>query len=471
MKKMVNLFNILMLVFLTLSPAASPVLASANPAPTRAATSPNLVVSNTLAAAQTPSSIWDPTVVPSVASENDPNAIEVGVKFRAETAGYITSIRFYKGTNNTGTHLGNLWTNTGQLLATATFANETASGWQQVDFATPVLINANTTYVASYHTDVGYYSVDGGYFSASGIDLPPLHALEDGIDGGNGVYQYGTSGFPNNSYNASNYWVDVVFASDTALNVPVVTQVFPTQGAFGVSTSANLTATFNKDMDPNTIDSTTFELRDGANNLVTGTFSYDAATFTATLDPVNTLANGSFTATIRGGTTDPRVKDIDGNALSQDYVWTFSTSTCDSILNPIVCENTKPGNPSSEWDISGSGDPSIQGFATDISVDQGQTVHFKIDTNASGYRLDIYRMGYYAGLGARKVASVLPTASLPQNQPACLTDDTTGLMDCGNWAELSLLDRSCGCHFRHLLRQSHPGGQWWGQPYRFRRSR
>jgi hypothetical protein len=105
------------------------------------------------------------------------------------------------------------------------------------------------------------------------------------------------------------------------------------------------------------------------------------------------------------------------------------------VANPIVCENSKPGNPSSQWDISGSGDPSIQGFATDISVNQGETVHFKINTDASAYRIDIYRLGYYAGLGARMVASITPSAALPQNQPSCLSDTGTGLVDCGNWGE------------------------------------
>ena len=98
-------------------------------------------------------------------------------------------------------------------------------------------------------------------------------------------------------------------------------------------------------------------------------------------------------------------------------------------------ENAKTGNPSSQWDISGSGDASIQGFATDISVNKGGTVQFKIKTNATNYRLDIYRLGYYNGLGARLVAgNVLPSASLPQNQPNPITDSSTGLIDCGNWA-------------------------------------
>jgi hypothetical protein len=41
-----------------------------------------------------------------------------------------------------------------------------------------------------------------------------LHALQDGVSGGNGVFQYGSSSvFPTNSYNATNYWVDVVFST------------------------------------------------------------------------------------------------------------------------------------------------------------------------------------------------------------------------------------------------------------------
>ena len=67
------------------------------------------------------------------------------------------------------------------------------------------------------------------------------------------------------------------------------------------------------------------------------------------------------------------------------------------------------GQPASEWDISGAGDASIQGFATDISVNRGQTIAFKIDTTSTNYRLDIYRLGYYGGLGARKVATVQPS--------------------------------------------------------------
>ena len=60
---------------------------------------------------------------------------------------------------------------TGTLLASATFTNETASGWQTVNFASPVAITANTTYVASYHSS-GYYSANANYFAAADVNAP-----------------------------------------------------------------------------------------------------------------------------------------------------------------------------------------------------------------------------------------------------------------------------------------------------------
>ncbi|MHA3773887.1 N,N-dimethylformamidase beta subunit family domain-containing protein [Verrucomicrobiota bacterium sgz303538] len=131
-------------------------------------------------------------------------------------------------------------------------------------------------------------------------------------------------------------------------------------------------------------------------------------------------------------------------AFSSLFHWAAPSLTCCGVLlvimsvqvaNPIVIENALPGNPKTEWDVFGSGDASIQGFATDISVNKGETVRFKVDTDAKAYRIDIYRLGYYGGLGARKVATVTPSVPLPQIQPPPLSDPATGLVDCGNWAE------------------------------------
>ena len=103
-------------------------------------------------------------------------------------------------------------------------------------------------------------------------------------------------------------------------------------------------------------------------------------------------------------------------------------------VNPIVAENELPGSPESEWDITGKASANIEGYAAQFSVDHGQTVQFKVDTDTAQYRLDIYRMGWYQGLGARKVATVDPLSSVPQDQPAPLVDLATNTVDASNWA-------------------------------------
>ena len=136
------------------------------------------------------------------------------MKFRSDVNGTVTGVRFYKGAGDTGTHVGNLWSASGELLASATFSGESASGWQQVSFSTPVAVQANTTYVASFHTTSGTFGWSPGYFSRS-VDAPPLHALANGVDGPNGVYRSGASGFPTQG-GGDNYWVDVIFAASAA---------------------------------------------------------------------------------------------------------------------------------------------------------------------------------------------------------------------------------------------------------------
>src|SRR5262249_21155829 len=125
---------------------------------------------------------------PAIASANDSTAQELGVKFRSDVAGYITGVRFYKGAGNTGTHIGNLWDSSATLRATATSPGEPASGWQEVDFAQPVAIQANVTYVASYFDPNGHYAYSGSYFATSGADNGTLHALSTTAANGNGVF-------------------------------------------------------------------------------------------------------------------------------------------------------------------------------------------------------------------------------------------------------------------------------------------
>ena len=98
------------------------------------------------------------SATPAVVNTTDASAVELGVKFQTSVAGTVSGIRFYKSSQDTGTHTGELWSSTGTKLATATFTNETASGWQTVTFSSPVTLTPGTTYIASYHTNVGHYS-------------------------------------------------------------------------------------------------------------------------------------------------------------------------------------------------------------------------------------------------------------------------------------------------------------------------
>jgi hypothetical protein len=161
--------------------------------------------------------IWPSGIVPTPGVGDDGQPVNLGLRFRSASDGFIRSIRFWKRTGNNGTHIGTLWSNTGTKLGEVTFTAETASGWQTATFATPVPISANTTYVASYFCPLGQYSLQPNYFNANGGTgtynaNPPLSAPADGLYGANGIYSYNSSvGFPSQSAGSANYWVDVQF--------------------------------------------------------------------------------------------------------------------------------------------------------------------------------------------------------------------------------------------------------------------
>ncbi len=185
------------------------------------------------APAACPCTVFKPGDAPTSNLWSDGQALQLGMKFRASSSGNVSGVRFYKQSGNTGTHIGQLYSAAGALLAEATFVNETASGWQQVAFSSPVAISANTTYIISYHSSSGYYSADEPFFTTSVVN-GPLTALQNGADGGNGLYRYsGAPAFPDQSYQSSNYWVDVVFNNEStpANQAPVISITSPANNA------------------------------------------------------------------------------------------------------------------------------------------------------------------------------------------------------------------------------------------------
>jgi hypothetical protein len=287
------------------------------------------------------------TQAPTGSTENDGTALELGVKFRSSVSGFVTGVRFYKTTGNTGTHTGELYSATGTRLAQAVFASETASGWQQVLFSTPVAINANTTYIAAYFSSAGNYISTENYFSSAVVN-GPLTALADGTDGGNGLYAYATSpSFPANSFQQTNYWVDPVFSGvftvttpPTIVN-PAVLVASPSASATYISDSAKVFLFFSENLDPTTVNSSTVFLQKGA-TLIPSTLTYSAADSSVSLTPSSPLTDATiYTMTLKGGTGANRIKDIQGNALVADSVWNFTTAPKATVSVPA----NGPGGP------------------------------------------------------------------------------------------------------------------------------
>lgn len=142
---------------------------------------------------------------PAVAANALAAPVEFGTKFTADLAGQVTAIRFWKSAGEGGTHIGHIWASNGVELARVTFANETASGWQQAVLSTPLTVAASTTYVVSVNAN--NYTAGSAFALSNQVINGDLSSVADAK---NGVY--GRSGaFPASSSNSVNYFRDVAF--------------------------------------------------------------------------------------------------------------------------------------------------------------------------------------------------------------------------------------------------------------------
>jgi hypothetical protein len=323
-----------------------------------------------------PCSLWSPADEPANANDPDGSATEIGVKFKADVAGQVTALRFFKGASNTGTHVGHLWNAAGTQLATVNFTGESATGWQQANLSTPVTLTPGATYIASYYAPNGHYAGDPSFFGAAGVDSGPLHALKDGLDGANGVYRIGT-GFPNLSWESANYWVDVVYATgggapDTT--PPTVTARTPASGATGVATTTTATATFSEAVQSATIAMT---VKNSAGTAVAGTLTYDAGTQKATFTPSAALAaGGTYTVSVSGAT------DLAGNAMAATS-WSFTKAT--GTTPPPSCTS-----PCSVWATTAL--PGTPADSDTSSVELGMKFRSDVAGKVTGVR-------FYKGTG------------------------------------------------------------------------
>ncbi|MBW9113777.1 DUF4082 domain-containing protein [Rhizobium cauense] len=270
-------------------------------------------VSLNVGAQATGTGLFATSDTPSVPAGNDSSSVELGVKFVASARGEITGLRYYKSAQDVGTHVGSLWSSTGQLLATATFTNETASGWQTVTFSQPITISAGVTYVASYHSN-GFYAATPNYFTTSHTN-GVLTAPSSSTSGGNGVYAYGTGTlFPSETYSSANYWVDVIYQQSNQNAAPVAVNDNGLSTGIGTPIVIQASSLLANDSDP---DGDQISVA-SVGNAINGTVTFDSQSGAITFTPLAGYTGAaSFDYTVQDPQGDQSTANVSVNVLNQ----------------------------------------------------------------------------------------------------------------------------------------------------------
>ncbi len=317
-----------------------------------------------------PTSIWTSADVPAATSSSDTNAVELGLRFRSDVAGFVTAVRYYRGGGNSGNHVGRVWALDGTLLGTATFDAEGDEGWQQASLDPAVEIDAGATYVVSYLAPNGGYAADGGTFGSSGVTRGPLRALSAGeAGGGNGVFRYGADGgFPTASWGNANYWVDLVFDVPPDDVAPTVANVIPAPDLVAVAPTEPIVVTFDEPVEPSSID---FGLTGPGHTHIAGDLTWTDAR-SVEFQPAAILEDGTrYTATVTAS-------DVGGNAMAEPVEWSFTTAVA-------------PGHyPKTIWTTSAV--PAVAAAADPSAIEVG--TKFGVDVAGA-----IVGIRFYKGLG------------------------------------------------------------------------
>ncbi len=345
------------------------------------------------------------TQTPSVPDASDNGmTYELGTKFQSNRAGEITAIRYWKAASDSGTHEGRIWAISGGIpLATITFTNETASGWQQQNLTTPLSIQANTTHVVSVNSN-GFFPVtnSGLAISVSNGELSSI------ADGSNGVF--GNPGvFPTNSYQSSNYFRDIVFVASNSSMISKVS---------GDNQSASAGTTLSNPF--------VVQVNDSSGNPQAGiTVSFNVTTGGGSVSPTSAVTNtsGQASTVLKLGPT------TGANRVNASAAGTSVTFTAVANPNAIYLENQKQGT--TAWKITNQATTEIAGYAAATSVNRGGSLPIKVSLARTGnYTIDIYRLGYYGGAGGTFITS---SGTLRGANRAIPTPDPKTLLIQCNW--------------------------------------
>ena len=247
----------------------------------------------------------------------------------------LTGLRFYKSPGETGTHTAKVWNDAGGLIASVTFTNESASGWQTQVLPTSLTLQAGQTYVLSVNANSRYV------FTAAGLQTARTSGSVRTVVGANGVYALTGGEFPTQTYNASDYFVDMQFVPDGDPLPVGVASTTPVLGHPGVALDAPIRAVFTRDVQASTVNGSTFTLTGPGSTPVAASVSYDSASRTATLTPSAPLAAATqYTARLDGS-----VGTADGMTLGSPYTWSFTSDPCPCQLFADTTAPQYGGNP------------------------------------------------------------------------------------------------------------------------------
>ncbi len=191
---------------------------------------------------------------PTAAPVSIGQGVTLGTKFQSDIKGFVTGVRFYKnafGSTLMGSsHIGLLYqlSPTITLLGQVNFTNETASGWQDAKFSSPIPVNANVNYMIAYFVPAsdGYFEIDNNYFTSPVTNGHLTSPQNSATFGANGQFETGNSPtFPDldpfvvsgGTFSAVNQWVDVDF---NPVNLNDVVFNNSTIKIIGVSTVVNI---------------------------------------------------------------------------------------------------------------------------------------------------------------------------------------------------------------------------------------
>jgi hypothetical protein len=337
--------------------------------------------------------------VPTVAAADESSPVELGTEFTPSRDGKVTGIRFFKGAGNLGTHVGSLWSASGQRLATVTFAGESAGGWQTATVSPAVDVSAGTRYVVSYLAPQGHYSYTPGFFSA-----PFSSGLLTASTELNGRYLYGAAGgYPAYSYGAANYFVDVVF--EPAPPSLEIAGRDPAPGATDVPRSTTPTVELSAPL----ADGWAMSVKDGTTP-VPGTASLSADGTALTFTPADRLpADRDLAVSLSGAVSTE-------GAVLPSTTWTFHTETGSTVLTSMF-SGSVPTNPSIDdagpIELGTAFTPSTDGTVTAVRFYKGSGntgVHTGSVWTSAGQRLGTVTFADETGSGWQTARLASPVA-------------------------------------------------------------